>query len=314
MTYLLKPGLLIVLAGLLFSGCSMSYTVTKRQQQIKSQADVTLLRSIAMQSDNTRRVARLRSMQNNGKNSHDPVFLNILASALLIEGEYREAAALYGQVYSILDRYGHNYFSASAPLPRQLSIPGQRRSSIRITVAENAAILNGLATKVQHNQRYALLDGLRNRSGHIPDPPVLKGIIGLGLESLNESTSRTMFYPKIIPYNHRSANTERQRVVAMDYVLQNLFLAQLLDKDFEGFEQTVRRIQRLERYQRSQQLETYLAVGLYALGDRRWRNHVNAHNRSLFIAVQQLSARLRERNTPVAIQLADHALITTNNA
>ena len=313
MTHVLKPGLLIILAGLLFSGCSMSYTVTKRQQQVKSQADVATLRNIAMQTDNSRRVARLRSMQN-PRNNHDPVFLNMLASALLIEGNYGEAAALYGQVYSILDQYGHNYFSTSAPLPRQLSVPAQRRSTIRITVAENAAILNGLAVKVQQNQRYALLNGLRNRSGHIPNPPVLKGIIGLGLESLNESTSRTMFYPKIIPYNHRSANTERQRVVAMDHVLQNLFLAQLLDKDFEGFEQTVRRIQRLERYQRSQQLETYLAVGLFALGDRRWRNHVNSHNRSLFTALQQLSARFHERNAPVAIQIAEHTLITTNNA
>lgn len=298
--------LLIGLTGILLSGCGHSYTVIKwqkNQKQEKSQRDVVLLRNIAMQNDNDRRLERLNRM-NTPKNSNDPVFLNMLASAWLIEGTYSKAVELFKEVNDILSEHGHNYYTTSNNLPGYLAIPHQKRSSIRITATENAAILTGIAEKVQHNRRYALLDGLRNRSGHIPDPPVLKGIIGLGLESLNESTNRAMFYPIIIPYNQGSVNRERQNNKAIEYALRNLFLAQLLDKDFIGFEQTVRKIQQLDRTRRSLQTETYLAVGLFVIGDQNWKNHINSENRALFRSLRQISARFHENKAPVTRHIA----------
>ena len=278
--------LLLLLILLTFaSGCHTGYTVIDRGKMrpvYVDDSEVQHLQRISMYRDNSRRLQALNRAYPSGSN--DPIVQNFYGSVLLIEGDYRSAAAYFDLSMRTLLHGGHVYYSDKETLRTRLNTPGQHYSHVRVRITENREILSGLSTYFHSNDREALFQALKNRSGHLPDPPIYKdgGLIGLSLESIGESLQHSDFQPQIISYKRTSVQYVDEERLSINSVSQNLLTACILAHDGDCIQAALSMIRRYPQSHWTLALENHVAISLFLLQDREYAAYINASNRSLF--------------------------------
>lgn len=278
--------LLLLLVLLTFaSACQTGYTVIDRGKMrpvYVNESQAQQLQRISMQSDNSSRLQTLNQAYPSG--SRDPIVLNFFGSVLLLEGDYKSAAAYFDLALRTLLHGGHVYYSDRVTLASRLNTPQQQRSHLRVRVSENRDILSGLATYFQTNRRDALFQALKNRSGHLPDPPIYKdgGLIGLSLESIAESLQHSDFHPIIIRYKRASAQYLDEERLSINAVCQNLMTACILAHDAVCLESALSMVQNYPKSYWTLALENHVAISLFLLQDREYTAFINTSNRGLF--------------------------------
>lgn len=268
-----------------FSGCSAGYTILEEKgakQVYVSDSKAKVLINIASESNNHHRLYLLN--QRFSTNGSDPVVQNFYGAVLMVNGDYDQAATRFKHSLQTLLRDGHFYYSKKQNLKSRLNTPKQEFSETQVRIQENQAILNGLAVYFQRNKRAPLFISLKNRSGHIPDPPIYQtgGLIGLALESIAESLQHTDFHPKIVTYKTDSFTSLDTDRISINRVSQNLLTSCILAKNKECLYSAISMVKRYPKSQWTLALENHIAIALYLLDDNSFREHLNLSNRRLF--------------------------------
>lgn len=270
---------------MIVSGCQTGYTILDNGQPKSvyvTDHKARNLQKIADLSNNTKRLTLLKC--NYKSESGDPVYLNFYGSVLLLEGRYEEAIDYFKHSLHVLLENGHSYFSGREELSGRLNTPVQRKGAIRVQIEENRQIVAALSHYFISSDHKRLLEALKKRSGHIPDPPIYKdaGLIGLALESIAESIPYTDFHPKIITYQKRSRYNRDIERISINLVSQNLLTACILTKDDQCLDSALQLIQIYPRYLWILSLENHAAISAFLLSDNNLQQYLNASNRTLF--------------------------------
>ena len=278
--------LIIYLSSLIiaFTGCSTGYTILEKKsskQVFVPDSKVKNLREIASEENNEHRLLLLK--RRFSTTDSDPVIQNFHGSLLLIDGDYGQAATIFNRSLQTLLRDGHVYYSSIHGLKSRLNTPRQKFSETVVRIRENQAILRGLAVYFQQKNRDPLFISLKNRSGHIPDPPIYQngGLIGLALESIAESLQHTDFHPTIITYKKESFTNQDANRISINSVSQNLLTACILAHDKKCLYSATSLISTYPKSQWTLALENQMAIALYLLKDNNFRQHLNLSNRRL---------------------------------
>lgn len=275
MNSLARNPALYLLAIVTFSGCQYSYTVldtgSAGKQQVP-QERVELIKEIIEMTDNTARLARLEKLFNDIKDP-DPVALNVLGAALVIDEKPDSARVVFDQVYYLLKEQGLMVVSDNSVLPDHLSYPSQVHASVNLDQDDYREIITGLQKKITGGERETLFSALHNRSGHIPDPPLLEGLVGLALESLNEPEDSDPLYPKIFTYNTHEENSFDRTRLAKNAVLQNRLINAILMKDERFIKKVIMKMEQVRKTQRSREFNALFQIGVDLIDSRRYWLH-----------------------------------------
>lgn len=269
------------------TGCSAGYTILeKRGTSLIPVPDhkVEGLREIAANGNNQDRLNLIRKRFST--NDDDPVFQNFYGAVLLINGDYQKAAISFNYSLQSLLKDGLLRYSNDPGLNSRLNTPKQKFSITQVSRQENQDILDGLRIYFLEKNRGPLFNSLKNRSGHIPDPPIFKdsGLIGLALESISESLQNTDFHPKVITYKSESLNKDDINRTSINEVSQNLITACILTHDQECLNSAILLISRHPKSKWTPALENHMAISFYLLYDNRFKRHLNYSNRNLFFS------------------------------
>ena len=289
------PLLLLILLSFA-SGCHTGYTVIDRGKMkpvYVHDSEVRHLHRISMYSDNNRRLQALNRAYPTGFN--DPIVQNFYGSVLLIEGDFKYSAVYFHRALRTLLQHGHGYYADRETLRSRLNTPRQNYSNLKVRTSENREILNGLSIYFRSHNRDILFSALKNRSGHVPDPPIFKkgGIIGLALESIGEALQYADFHPKIISYKRKSVHNIDEERLSINAVSQNLLTACILAHDRGCLQEALILVRRYPQSYWTIALENHVAISLFFLQDREYAVYINTSNRSLFPTQNSSASRFR---------------------